>query len=119
MSKHLPDHTPATLGDIRAVSLSALLAQAEKPCTSGCAGGTIWNTEAREKWRAEHAEALEAFQQKRRIEHSARVGPEEKALLDTEPPMWFACGCNGTGFVLTVEGRALLNFLKRHTSGGA
>lgn len=114
MSLRLPDHTPATLGDVRAVSLAALLAQAETPCTTGCSDGTIWNTEAREAWRVEHAEALEGFQQERRRKRSALVGPEEKALRDTEPPMWFACDCNGTGFILTADGRALLDFLVRH-----
>jgi hypothetical protein len=35
VSKPLPDHTPATLGDVRAVpvpTLATLLAQADKPC---------------------------------------------------------------------------------------
>lgn len=118
MSQRLPDHTPATLRDVRAVSLAALLAQAETPCTTGCSEGTIWNTDAQKAWRAENAEALEAFQQERRRTRSAWVGAEEKALRDTEPPMYFECACNGTGFLLTADGRALLDFLKRHMLGG-
>ena len=114
MSLRLPDHTPATLGDVRAVSLAALLAQAETPCTSGCSEGTIWNVEARKAWRVEHAETLEAFQQERRRTRSAVVKPDEKALLDTEPPMYFDCACNGTGFILTADGQVLLDFLTRH-----
>lgn len=116
MSKPLPDHAPATLGNVRASvpTLAALLAQAETPCTTGCSEGTIWNTDAQDAWRAEHAEALEAFQQERRRTRSAWVSPEETALRNTEPPMYFDCVCNGTGFILTADGRALLDFLGRH-----
>lgn len=44
MSLRLPDHTPASLGDVRAVSLASLLAQAEVPCKD-CNGFT-WDDES-------------------------------------------------------------------------
>lgn len=96
------------------VTLASLLAAAEVPCTSGCKKGSIDNSAAVDVWRAEHADKIEAFREDRRRRRSATLSAEESALMRTEPYRWLACGCDGTGVVLTDDGRALLAFLDRH-----
>lgn len=101
------------------MNLATLLAKAEVPCTTGCHDGTIDNRAARDAWYAEHAEELTAFDKERRRDRSAWVGPEEQALLETKPQPFLACACNGAGYVLTDDGRALVEFMERHLLGGA
>jgi len=98
-------------------TLISLLARAETPCTTGCHDGTIDNRAARDAWYAEHSDELLAFKEERRRTRSAWVGPEERALTDTEPRPFLACACNGAGYVLTADGEALVLFLKRHLLG--
>lgn len=100
-------------------TLAALLARAETPCTNDCHNGTIDNSAAYNAWRSEHAEELQAFSEERRRNHSARVGAAERALLDTEPRPFLICACEGVGYVLTDDGRALIRFMERHLPGGA
>lgn len=106
MSEPLRGHTPATL--------ASLLAQADRPCTTGCDKGWINNGAAVRAWESEHADALSAFDDERRRNRSATVRREEPALRSTQPAWSLPCDCDGSGYALTADGGALLGFLARH-----
>lgn len=100
------------------ITLATLLAGAETKCTSGCNNGWINNMVAVNTWEAEHADALRAYDEERRRTRCALLSAEESALRDTKPPYSLECPCNGVGYLLTDDGRALVEFMKRHLLGG-
>jgi hypothetical protein len=96
------------------VTLGQLLADAEVPCTSGCEKGWIDNSAAVRAWKAEHGDALIAYEAERRRRRSGTLGTEESALRATRPESHMRCECGGKGALLTDDGRALMAFLDRH-----
>ncbi len=102
---------------VNTTAMASLLADCETKCTSGCDNGTIDNRAVRDAWWAEHGEKMALLREERRVgphTWSSILGAEESALKAAEPRPFLACDCNGTGFVLTADGRALIEFLDRH-----